>query len=89
MLKLPPIVLFSHTSKVMLKILPARFQQYMNCKHQNIQTDFRKGRETREQIAIICWIIKEAREFQKNIYFCLIDYAKAFNCVGHSKLENS
>ena len=70
----------------MLKILQARLQQYMNCELPSVQTDFRKGRGTRDQIANICWIIKKAGEFQKNIYFCFIDYAKAFDCVDHNKL---
>ena len=70
----------------MLKILQARLQQYMNCELSGVQLGFRKGRGTRDQIANICWIIKKAREFQKNIYFCFIDYAKAFDCVGHNKL---
>ena len=83
------IVLTSHASKVMLKILQARLQQYVNCEFPEVQAGFRKGRGTRDQIANICWIIKKAREFQKNIYFCLIDYAKAFDCVDHNKLENS
>ena len=72
------IALISHPSKVMLKILQARLQQYMNCELPDVQADFRKGRRTRDQIADICWIIEKAREFQKNIYFCFIDYAKAF-----------
>ena len=70
----------------MLKIVQARLQQYVNCELLDVQARFRKGRETRDQIANICWIIKKARELQKNIYFCFIDYAKAFNCVDHSKL---
>ena len=70
----------------MLKILQARLQQYMNRELPDVQAGFRKGRGTRDQIASICWIIKKAREFQKNIYFCFIDYAKAFNCVDHNKL---
>ena len=70
----------------MLKILQARLQQYMNCELPDVQADFRKGRGTRDQIANICWIIEKAREFQKNIYFCFIDYAKAFDCVDHNKL---
>ena len=70
----------------MLKILQARLQQYVNCELPEIQADFRKGRGTRGQIANICWIIEKAREFQKNIYFYFIDYAKAFNCVDHNKL---
>ena len=73
----------------MLKILQARLQQYMNCELPDIQAGFRKGRGTRDQIANICWIIEKARECQKNIYFCFIDYAKAFDCVSHNKLENS
>ena len=68
----------SHASKVMLKILQARLQQYMNCELPDVQAGFRKGRRTRDQIANICWIIEKAREFQKNIYFCFIDYAKTF-----------
>ena len=70
----------------MLKILQARFQQYMNQEHPDVQAEFRKGRGTRDQIANIRWIIKKAREFQKNIYFCFVDYAKAFDCVDHNKL---
>ena len=70
----------------MLKILQARLQQYMNCELPDVQAGFRKSRGTRDQIANICWIIKKAREFQKNIYFCSIDYVKAFDCVDHSKL---
>ena len=81
------IALISHVSKVMLKILQARLQQYMNRELPDVQAGFRKGRGTRDQIANICWIIKKAREFQKNIYF--IDYAKTFDCVDHKKLENS
>ena len=72
------ITLISHTSKVMLKILQTRLQQYMNCKLPDVQAEYRKGSGTRDQIANICWIIEKAREFQKNIYFCFIDYAKAF-----------
>ena len=83
------IALISHASKVMLKILQARLQQYMNHELPDIQAGFRKDRETRDQIANICWIIKKARELQRNIYFCFIDYAKAFDCVDHNKLENS
>ena len=83
------IALISHATKVMLKILQPRLQQYMNRELPDVQAGFRKGRETRDQIANIRWIIKKAREFQKNIYFCLIDYAKAFDCVDHNKLENS
>ena len=70
----------------MLKILQARLQQYMNRELPDVRACFRKGRGTRDQIANICWIIEKAGEFQKNIYFCFIDYAKAFDCVGHSKL---
>ena len=70
----------------MLKILQVRLQQYVNRELPDVQAGFRKGRGTRDQIANICWIIKKAREFQKNIYFCFIDYAKAFDCVDHSKL---
>jgi len=80
------IALISYTSKVTLKILQARFQQYMNHELPCVQAGFRKGRGTRDQIANICWIIEKAREFQKNIYFCFIDYAKAFDCVDHNKL---
>ena len=80
------IALISHASKVMLKILQASLQQYMNHEISNVQAGFRKGRGTRDQIANICYIIKKAREFQKNIYFCFIDYAKAFDCVDHDKL---
>ena len=71
----------------MLKILQARLRQYMNQELPDVQAVFRKGRETRDQIANICWIIEEAREFQKNIYFCFIEYTKAFDCVDHSKLR--
>ena len=74
------IALISHTSKVMLKIIQARLQQYMNCELSDVQARFKKGRRTRDQIANICWIIEKAREFQKNIYFSFIDYAKAFDC---------
>ena len=80
------IALISHASKVMFKILQARLQQYVNHELPDIQAGFRKGRGTRDQIANICWIIKKAREFQKNIYFCFTDYAKAFDCVDHNKL---
>ena len=83
------IAFISHTSKVMIKILQARLQQYMNHELPDVQAGFRKGRGTRDQIAIVFWIIEKAREFQKNIYFCFIDYAKAFDCVDHNKLENS
>ena len=78
--------LISHASKVMLKILQARLQQYVNRELPDVQVGFRKGRGTREQIANIRWIIKKATEFQKNIYFCFIDYAKAFDSVDHNKL---
>uniref|UniRef100_A0A8B9XSN7 RNA-directed DNA polymerase n=1 Tax=Bos mutus grunniens TaxID=30521 RepID=A0A8B9XSN7_BOSMU len=80
------IALISHASKVMLIILQARLQQYVNCELPDVQTTFRKGRGTRDQIANICWIIEKAREFQKNIYICFIDYAKAFDCVDHNKM---
>ena len=80
------IALISHTNKVMLKILQARLQQYMNCEPPDVQARFRKGRRTRDQIANIRWIIKKAREFQKYIYFYFIDYAKAFDCVDYHKL---
>ena len=78
--------LISHASKVMLKILQARLQQYMNHELPDVQAGFRKGRGARDQIPNICWIIEKAREFQKNIYFCFIDYAKVFDCVDHNKL---
>ena len=78
--------LISHTSKVMLKILQATFQQYLNRELSDVQAGFRKGRGTRDQIANLCWIMAKAREFQKNIYFCFIDYTKAFDCVDHKKL---
>ena len=80
------IVLISHASKIMLKILQARLQEYVNHELADIQVGFRKGRGTRDQIAKTCWIIEKTREFQKNIYFCFIDYAKAFDCVDHNKL---
>ena len=80
------IALISHASKVMLKILQAWLQQHVNCELPDVQAGFRKGRGTRDQIANICWIIKKAREFQENIYFCFIDYTKAFDWVDHSKL---
>ena len=70
----------------MLKILQARLQQYLNCEIPDVQAGFRKGMGTRDQISNICWIIEKAREFQKNIYFCFTDYAKAFDCVDHDKL---
>ena len=80
------IAFISHASKGMLKILQARLQQYVNQEIKDVQADFRKGRGTRDQIANILWIIEKAREFQKNIYFCFTDYAKAFDCVDHNKL---
>jgi len=80
------IALISHASKVILKILQARLQQYMNRELSDVQVGFRKGRGTRDQIANICWIIEKAREFQKNIYFCFTDYATPFECVDHNKL---
>ena len=76
----------SHASKVMLKILQARLQQYVNCELPDVQAGFRKGRGTRDQIANIHWIIEKEREFQKNIYFCFVDYAKTFDSVDHNKL---
>ena len=78
--------LISHASKVMLKIIQARLQQYVNCELPDVQAGFRKGRGTRDQIANIHWIIKKAKEIQKSIYFCFIDYAKAFDCVDHNKM---
>ena len=81
------IALISHTSKVMLKILQARLQQYVNQELPDVQAGFRKGRGTRDQIANIRWIIEKTRESQKNV--CFIDYTKAFDCVDHNKLENS
>ena len=75
--------------KVMLKILQARLQQYVNCEFPDVQASFRNGRGTKDQIANIRWIMEKAREFQKNIYFCFIDYVKAFDCVDHNKLESS
>ena len=81
--------LISHASKVMLKILQARLQQYVNHEILDVQAGFRRGRGTRDQIANICRVTEKAREFQKNIYFSFIDYAKAFDCVDHNKLENS
>ena len=89
MLKLLLIALLSLASKEMLKILQARLQQYVNRELPDVQAGFRKGRGTRDQIANICWIIEKAREFQKNINFCFIGYAKAFCCVDPNKLENS
>ena len=81
------IALISHASKVMLKILQARLQQYVNHELPDVQAGFRKGSGTRDQIANIHWIIRKAKKFQKNIYFCLIDYAKAFDCVDRNKLQ--
>ena len=80
------IALISHATKVMLKILQARLQQYMNRKLPGVQAGFRKGRGTRDQIANIHWIIKKATEFQQNIYFCFINYVKAFDCLDHNKV---
>ena len=82
------IALISHTRKVMLKILKARLQQYVNWKFPDVQAGFRKGRGTRDQISNIHWIVEKAREFQKNIYFCFIDYVKGFDCVDQT-VENS
>ena len=82
------IVLISYASRVMLKILQVRLQQYVNQELPDVQAGFRKGRGTRGQIANIHWIIEKARKFQKNIYFCFIDYAKALDCVDHNKLWN-
>ena len=86
MLSYHTIALISHASKVMLKILQAMLQQFVNRELPNVQAEFRKGKGTRDQIANICWIIEKATEFQKNIYFCFIDYAKAFDYVDHNKL---
>ena len=80
------IALISHASKVLLKILQARLQQFMNRELPGVQAGFRKGKGTRDQTANILWIVGKAREFQKNIYFCFIDYAKAFDCVDHNQL---
>ena len=85
MLKYCTIALITHTSKVVLKILQARLQQYVNCEHPDVQVGFRKCRGTRDQIANIHWIIEKPREFQKNVY-SFIDYGKAFDCVDHNKL---
>ena len=81
-----PIAFISHTSKVMLKILQTRLKQYVNREHPDVQAGFRRGKGIRDQIANIRWIMEKAREFQKNIYFCFIDCAKAFDCVHHNKL---
>ena len=89
MLNYHTIALISHASKVMLKILQASLQQCVNHELPDVQAGFRKGRGTRDQVANIHWIMEKAREFQKNIYFCFIDYAKALDCVDHHKLENS
>ena len=86
MLQLPHIALIPHASKVMLKILQARLQQYVNRELPDVQAGFRKGRGTRDQIANIRWLMEKAREFQENIYFCFIDYSKAFDCVDYHKL---
>ena len=86
MLKLLHNALISHASKVMLKILQARLQQYVNCDLPDVQAGFRKGRGTRDQIANIGWMIKKAKEFQKIIYFCFTDFAKPFDSVDHNKL---
>ena len=86
MLKLPTIVLLSHASKVILKIPQARFQQHLDRELPDVQAGFRKGRGTRDQITNIHRIIKKAREFQKNIYFCFLDYTKAFDCLDHNRL---
>ena len=83
------VALISHASKVMLKILQVRLQQYVNCELPDVQAGFRKGRGTRDQVANIHLIIEKAREFQKNIHFCFIDYTKVFHYVDHNKLENS
>src|SRR5574340_892930 len=80
------IACISHATKVMLKILQARLQQYLNRELPDVQVGFRKGRGTRDQIGNILWIIEKAKEFQKNIYLCFIDYAKAFDCVDHNQL---
>ena len=87
MTKLPyKIALISHANKVILKIPQARLQQYMNSELPDVQAGFRKGTGARDQSANICWIIEKARKFQKNVYFCFIDYAEAFDCVDHNKL---
>ena len=79
----PTFVLISHASKIILKILQVRLQKYVNQELLDVQAGFRKGRETRDKIPNMCWIIEKAREFHKNIYFCFIDYAKVFDCVHH------
>ena len=88
MFKLCHFALILHASKVILKIRQDRLQQYVNHELPDVQAGFRKGRGTRDQIANIHWILDKAREFQKNIYFCFIDYAKAFDYMDHNKLEN-
>ena len=87
--KPPSIQLISQASKVMLKILQARLQQYVNRELPDVQAGFRKGRGTRDQISNICWITEKVREFQKNMYFCLIDYTKASDCGSQQTVENS
>ena len=82
----PTIVLISHDSKIMLKILQARLQQYVNYELPDVQAGFRKGRGTRDQIVNLCWIIKKSKRVPENIYFCFIDYAKSFDCVDHNKM---
>jgi len=89
MFKLPYNCIHSHATNVMLKILKARLQQYMYGELSDVSAGFREGRGTRNQIVHIHWIIEKARELQKNIYFCFIEYKKVFECVAHSKLENS
>ena len=89
MLTMTQFVLISQASKVMLKILQARLQKYVNHELPDVQVGFRKVRGTRDQFTNIRWITEKARQFQKNIYFCFIDYTKAFDCVDHKKLENS
>ena len=89
MLKMCTIALISHTSKVMLKILQARLQQYVNQKLPDVQAGFRTGRGDRDQIANIRWLTDKARKFQENIYFCFIDYTKAFDCGSQQTVENS
>jgi len=83
------IALISHASKVMLKILQARLQQYMNCELPDVQAGFKKGKGTRDQIASIRWISEKTKDFQKNIYICFIDYTKALDCISQQTLENS
>ena len=81
------VVLISNASKIMFKILQARLPQYINLEFPDVQAGFRKGRGTRNHIANICWIIEKARDFQENIYFCFIDYTKAFDCVDHNQFS--